>query len=158
MKTAIYLLSFMFLFQFSLMAQDGRDWKDGKTEKVITMQELPQKAQDMIKTHFSKSEVKKVKQETGKMGMKYEVEFLDLTDVEFDQNGDWTSIDTENVAIPVMLIPEKIYTYVKSNYPNNFVTELKQNRKGYKVELNNDTKLWFNSDCEFVPMKDKKMK
>lgn len=52
--------------------------------------------------------------------------------------------------LPDSVIPTKILSYVKSNYPNNYITEWESGRRKQQVELNNDLSLDFNHSGVFL--------
>lgn len=115
------------------------------SDKVISVDELPQAAQQLLKTEFSGKEVALAKMEKEVAGKSYEVAFSDGGKVEFDKNGTWTEIKCRQGAVPQSLIPEKISEYVSQNYKGQTITEIEKENKGYEIKLSNGLEITFNS-------------
>ena len=123
-------------------------------EKVITYPEMPLQAQRLIEAHFSKADVSLVMMDREVLRTEYEVRLNDGTKVEFDGDGELTKIDCGAKAVPEALIPEAVRTYVKTNFPNTFVTEWGKDDRDWKAELSNGLDLEFNSKYEFLRIDD----
>ena len=123
-------------------------------EKVIPYLEMPLQAQKLIETHFSKTDVSVVMMDRELLYTDYEVRLNDGTKAEFDKDGELTKIDCGTKAVPEALIPEAVRTYVKTNFPNTFITEWGKDDRRWKAELNNGLDLEFNSKYEFLRIDD----
>jgi hypothetical protein len=123
-------------------------------EKVIPYLEMPLQAQKLIETHFSKADVSVVMMDRELLYTDYEVRLNDGTKAEFDKDGELTKIDCGTKAVPEALIPEAVRTYVKTNFPNTFITEWGKDDRRWKAELNNGLDLEFNSKYEFLRIDD----
>ncbi|MBQ7996948.1 MAG: PepSY-like domain-containing protein [Paludibacteraceae bacterium] len=123
-------------------------------EKVIPYPEMPLQAQRLIEAHFSKADVSVVMMDRELLSTDYEVRLNDGTKVEFDKSGELTKIDCGTKAVPEALIPEAVRTYVKTNFPNTFITEWGKDDRRWKAELNNGLDLEFSSKYEFVRIDD----
>ena len=62
-------------------------------DKPITVEQLPQKAQQFIKQYFADKTVTLAKMERDFMDKSYEVLFSNGEKVEFDKNGEWKDVD-----------------------------------------------------------------
>ena len=123
--------------------------KDKKT--AITFDQLPVAAQTFLETHFSDlSRLSIIKEEDGRE-VEYEVKYADLTEVNFDKNGNWEKVERQGVAVPDAIIPATILSYVKANFPEgNFIVEIDKERNGYEVKLNSGLDLEFDRNGNFI--------
>ena len=135
MKKFVFLL--VCLFALQTVARAGDD-------KPIQVTQLPQKAQQLIKQHFTDSNVSLAKSENI-INKSYEVIFANGNKIEFDKKGNWEEIDCKNTAVPAPIIPANIQRYVKTNYPNEKIIRIERDKKEYEVKLSNRTELKFNS-------------
>ena len=56
--------------------------------------------------------------------------------------------------MPHNLVPEKIHNYLKTNYPNSKVRELKREHGGWEVKITGGLELTFNRDYKLVDIDD----
>lgn len=108
-------------------------------ERVITFQELPQAAKELIKTNFS-----------GKAPMvvtvdldDYEVYFESGEKIEFGKNGQWKEIVCKGTGIPAAIVPNQIKNQVKKSYPSAKIVKIERDHRGYEVKLNNGIEIEF---------------
>lgn len=66
--------------------------------------------------------------------------------MEFDKKGNWKEIDCKLSAVPAKLIPAKIASYLKSNYPGVKVLKLEKGNNEYEVNLANGMEITFNKN------------
>ena len=123
-------------------------------EQIISFEQLPQTAQELIKTHFPQEQVSYVMQERDGFSMEYEVRFASGQKVEFDKVGSLKKADCGTQAVPEALIPEAVRAYVAAKFPNAIITEWSKDDRRWKAELNNGLELEFNSKYEFVRIDD----
>ncbi len=123
-------------------------------EQIISFEQLPQTAQELIKTHFPQEQVSYVMQERDGFSMEYEVRFANGQKVEFDKAGSLKKADCGAQAVPEALIPEAVRAYVAAKFPNAIITEWSKDDRRWKAELNNGLELEFNSKFEFVRIDD----
>jgi len=119
-------------------------------DKPITLEQLPKTAQNLLKSHFSTKKIALSTMESGVFEKSYEVIFTNGDKVEFDRNGNWKEIRRKVLAVPDALIPSKIRSYIKSNYPNAKVMEIERDSREYDVKLNNRTELTFNKKFQLT--------
>lgn len=117
---------------------------------VITKTALPANAQTFLKTHFAGQEPTYILEDKETFSKDYKVQFANNIEVEFDKNGNWEDVDGNHQAIPASIIPKKIATYVKTNFPNTAVTKIDKGNWGYEVGLSNGLELEFNSKGNFI--------
>lgn len=118
------------------------------TEKIVTLEQMPQKAQQFINAHFSERQISYAKLDEGT----YEVRFADGTEADFNRKGEWDNVDCQRNAVPasiISLMPAAIQEYVQNNFAGAFIVAIDKDRNGYDIELNTDIDLKFNSKGEF---------
>lgn len=122
---------------------------DDDNDVVISMTDLPAKAQTFIETHFPGQEARMVKKDNDS----YDVYLKNGFEIEFDLAADWDDIDGRGQKLPdsiLELLPEGIITYVSTNYTDQNITEVNKEKYGYEVTLNNNLELEFDPDGNFL--------
>lgn len=136
-QTCVVALVCMIAFQVKALADN---------DKPIAVSQLPATSQQIIKNHFAGKKVAMAKQETGLLDKNYEVVFTSGEKVEFDKKGNWKEIDCKLSAVPAKLIPAKIASYLKANYPGVKVLKLEKDNNEYEVNLANGIEITFNQN------------
>lgn len=119
-------------------------------DKPISVSELPQSAQQFINKNFKGKKVAMAKEEKGLLDRGYEVVFVDGVELEFDNKGNWTSVDCEKSAVPTAIVPNKIAAYVKANYSGQRITKIEKDNKDYEIELSNGLEITFNKKFKVI--------
>lgn len=112
----------------------------------VTFAQLPQEAQQFINKHFNGVEFLSAKQDDGE----YEVMLKDGTKIEFTLQGEWKDVDCLVRAVPAAIVPVAIANYVKTNFPNNIITEIEKKYNGYEIELETGLELKFDKNGNFL--------
>jgi hypothetical protein len=143
--TGFIALSFLF-------TTTSCDSDDDNNESVINASDLPKAADTFVTTYFPNATyIAVTKQNIADInGSIYDVKLSNNFDIDFDANGNWIDIDGNHQAVPVALVPEKIQTYVTTNYPNQFVTSIDNEKTTVDVELSNDLDLVFDLQGNFL--------
>lgn len=124
-------------------------------ETVIKTNELPKTAQDFISKNFAGQKVSQAVKDKGMISTDYEVWLDNGTKIEFDGDGNWEDVDSENkTAIPTGFIPAKIRSYVSKNFPTQKIGKIERSSSKFEVELTNGMDLEFNSQGEFLRIDD----
>lgn len=144
MKKIVFLL--VCLFSMSLVKADN--------DKPIEVSQLPAKAQTFITTYFKDQKVALVTQETGLFYKSYDVVFASGDKLEFDKAGNWTEVKCKTGEVPVVIIPEAILKYVKTNYPEAKILEIEHDSEGYEIKLSNRLEIKFNNKFQVVDIDD----
>nr|WP_242499232.1 PepSY-like domain-containing protein [Flavobacterium sp. 140616W15] len=76
---------------------------------VITKTALPANAQSFLKTHFAGQEPTYIIEDKEMFSKDYKVQFANNLEVEFDGKGNWEEVDGNHQAIPISVIPKKLY-------------------------------------------------
>ena len=142
-KQHIILVFIRLTSALSGMAFSGKDIP-------IRFQQLPVKAQQVIKKHFPNQKIALAKMENELLSKSYEVIFTNGTKIEFDSKGQWTNIDCKHSQVPSALIPPAILNYVKKHYLRSIITEVERKRRTIQIELNNGIDLTFNSNYQII--------
>ncbi|WP_455585688.1 PepSY-like domain-containing protein [Bacteroides sp.] len=138
MKKLLLLFVCLFTFQAIVKADD---------DKPVQISQLPQAAQQFIKTHFGNSKVAIAKMESDWFDKSYDVIFTNGNKLEFDKQGNWKEVDCKYSAVPATVIPAQILKYVSENYPDAKVLKIERDKKDYEVKLSNKWELKF--DLQF---------
>jgi len=119
-------------------------------DKIIRFDRMPEAARQTVARYFGEEKVMVVKQEKEWFDTLYEVQLSDGTDLEFFGDGRWKEIDCKRLAVPAGLIPAEIRNYVGQRFPGRSVVKIERDRRGYEVELDDDTDLKFDLKFNLV--------
>ena len=120
----------------------------------ITVDKLPHKAQQFLKSYFPQVEVSFAKKESDIIGNDYDVVLTDGSKMEFSSNGEWKSVECKGSAVPEDIIPKQIKQYVAKNYPNAKILKIDRDRREYEVTLSNRLELTFNKEFRLIEIDD----
>lgn len=123
-------------------------------DKPITVTQLPQTAQQFIKTHFPKEKVAFAKLERDFLETTYEVLFTNSTKVEFYKDGEWKEVDCKYSTVPAKIVPAQIAQYVTQNYPDAQVVQIDRDKRDYEVKLTNGWELTFDLNFNLIDIDD----
>lgn len=126
------------------------------SDKVILFSDLPPMAQTFLETHFPNVKASKVEKDNGAI---YEVELANGIEIDFDDQGNWVSIDGGKNTLPDTIFTEtpnfnNAFRYIKNALPDTKITEIKKTKNGFEIELNNLFNLEFSSEGKFIKQKD----
>ena len=120
----------------------------------ITFNELPEAAKEFVHKHFGKEQVSHVTLDNDIINKEYTLVFASGTKLEFNGDGDWKEVDCRYTEMPQGLVPEQIENYIKNNYPNNKIREIKREHGGWEVKITGGLELTFNRDFKLVDIDD----
>lgn len=123
-------------------------------DRPITIDQLPQKAQHFLQTHFAQVKVSFAKEDAELFSTEYEVLLADGAKIEFDGDGDWQSVDCRFGVVPVAILPQPIAAYVAQNFPDAKVTKIEIERGEYEVSLSNRLEITFNKSFRVIDIDD----
>ena len=95
-------------FAVALMFATVVSAKAGDRERPITVEQLPAAAQQFLAANFKDLTIAFVVEDPKFVGSEYEVTYTDRTEIDFDTQGQWTSIERKYSALPASLIPQQI--------------------------------------------------
>ncbi|MBS7255661.1 PepSY-like domain-containing protein [Flavobacterium branchiicola] len=139
LKLTIYLIAGL-IFGLSANAQ----------KTVIKKEALPANAQTFLKTHFGSKKPSYILQDKEILSTEYKVKFDNEIEIEFDKKGNWKEVDGKNSKIPKSIVPKKIATYIKTNFPKEDVSKIEIGSSGYETKLSNGLELKFNLKETFI--------
>lgn len=119
-------------------------------DRTVTLDQLPQKAQQFIKQHFVKSTVSYAKQDTDMFDGEYEVAFTDGDKVEFRKNGAWKNVECKRTEVPSAIIPVRLKEYVAKNHADLKIIKIECEPREYEIKLSDGRELKFNAKGDFV--------
>lgn len=143
MKTKLNLIASLIaglIFGFSANAQ----------KTVIKKEALPANAQAFLKTHFGSKKPSYILQDKEILSTEYKVQYNSNIEIEFDKKGNWKEVDGKSSKIPSSIIPKKIASYVKANFPKEKITKIELGSSGYETKLTNGLELKFNLKGDFT--------
>lgn len=121
---------------------------------TVNRNDLPETAQKFLKEYFPKAKIGMIKIDTHLLkSTDYDVKLVDGTKIEFNNNGEWTSVDCKTKEIPSGLMMKKIRDYVKKNFPDTYVVEIEKKVHEYQLELNDGVEVKFDRLGNFKSVK-----
>ena len=148
MKTAMKLSAITMLVFLTILTSCSSD-DDNINDVLLSEAEIPTAIKTYIETHFPSNTIVRAEKDTENNTITYEIYLNENINLEFDSASN--IIDGDGVIqLPNSVIPQSILDYVSVNYPNNVITdwELEFNRQ--QVELNNNIKLAFEMNGNFI--------
>ena len=94
-------------------------------EKEIGYAELPVQAQQFVKQYFPSATYSHVEKEKDHGKWEYEVLLSDGTKIDFNNKGEWKSVDCKYSTLPAGIIPDAIAADIAQRYPS---------QQPYKIE------------------------
>ena len=148
MKRVIVILFCSFLSTSVLLADNETITRDVNT--------LPTSSREFISAYFNNSEISHIKIEKNFIGRKnYDVILTDGTNLEFDQNGDWTEVDSNNQSpVPSEIIPINIFSYIQTNFNGKDIVSIEKESREVNVKLSNGLELTFNKKGKLIEIDD----
>lgn len=156
MKKSLFLiLSLVMTFSYGFVSCSDDNEKE--VENIISVSDLPAKAQTFLTTYFRGYEVEKVQKETVNNTMVvYEVELEGGYSINFNSEGEWTQVEAPyGKNIPTGFIPEPILQTLDYQYHGYGITEINTTGQNYHLVLGNNQggdsiELIFNQSGEIV--------
>ncbi len=123
-------------------------------DRAIAINQLPQKAQEFIQTHFKTEKVAYAKMERDFLETRYDVVFTSGKKVEFLKNGDWKEVNCRYSTVPDGIVPAQIMAKIKELYPDVTVREIDRDKHDYEVKLSNRMELTFDLQFNLIDIDD----
>lgn len=124
--------------------------KADNNERTISVEQLPQKAQEFLKTYFKDLTVAFIVEETKYYGKEYEVTYTDRTEIDFQENGEWEKIKCRYTAVPSGIVPKAIIDFVAKNNPQQTIKKIERNAYIWEVELHNGIEIKFDTKFQLI--------
>lgn len=127
---------------------------DKDDEKSISFNRLPETAQTFIGTYFGGIEVVSVIRDRDDGRTSYDVHLSNGTEIEFDGNGEWTSLSSFFSALPTGFLLPGITAAIAEKHPGGEVTGVDKEIGGFEVEIvdadGNGWDMYFNAQGGFM--------
>ncbi len=104
-------------------------------DKPIDNTQLPQAAQQFIKSYFPNETVTFASVDKEVFESQYDVYLSNGTELEFDGDGQWKEVNCKTSPIPAGIVPERIVDYVATNHPNLQIVKISRDSREYEIEL-----------------------
>lgn len=143
MKKLVVLM--LCLFTLSTVVMAGND-------KPIRIDQLPQKAQQFLKTYFADKDVAFSKVESDWLEKSYDVMFTDGTKIEFNRKGEWSEVNCRTSEVPQGIVPSAIQNQVKKQYPDVRILSIERDSNDYELKLSNRWELKFDLQYNLIDM------
>ncbi len=122
-------------------------------DRGIPPEQLPQEIKVFLNTHFKNEKIALAAMEKDLWTVEYKVYLVGGTKIEFGKDNEWKEVDSEYSEVPSSIVPSKIKQFIKANYPNQKIIELKKSsnrKKKYEVELDNSIEIEFDKDFNVI--------
>lgn len=123
-------------------------------ERPITLDKLPAAAQTFLKSHFSGLTLAYAVEDPKFVGSEYDVTYTDRTEVEFDNKGEWTSVERRYEAVPASIVPVQISDYLSKNFAGQTIRKIERGRYTWEIELSNGLEVKFDRDFQVLEIDD----
>lgn len=120
-----------------------------ESQKVLAENDIPSAITTYVNTHFPSAKILQAVKDKEGLFKSYDVILEGNITLEFNKKHEVTSIESRS-ALPDSVIPEKILTYVKANYPASSILQWELDDNRQKVELDNKLELEFNKAGDFL--------
>ena len=118
-------------------------------ESIVSADGLPKDAQTYITQHFPSHEILQVVKERDDLKTTYDVYLSEGFNLDFDKKGKILGVEGSS-KLPDSVVPEKILTYVNTNYPDFFIRDWELDDHGQEVKLSNGMELKFDKNGNFL--------
>lgn len=137
MNTKSIALALFTFFSISVFAQ-----------MRISINDLPQPAQDFIATYFQSAKVLSIEKEFDDGRLAYEVKLTGNSEIDFDSEGNWKEVSGR---VPADIIPAQIAASVRSDFKNKRIVKIERHsRGGYEIELSNGTDVHYDQSFRVI--------
>lgn len=111
--------------------------------------QLPKEANTFLDSNFKGIQIQEVKKEKEGTTYKYEVKLANGTEVEFNNRGRWTEVESKTTSLPTTMLQPSVGQYIQKNYSGAKITEIKKGVRFNFVEINDKTTLQFDTEGNF---------
>ena len=103
---------------------------------------LPMSAQLFVKQYFADATYSRVEKEKDNGSWEYEVLLSDGSKVEFNEKGEWTSVECKYSEMPVGIIPTVIAEDIAKRYPDLKPYKIEKDTGKKKLNVPDETALY----------------
>lgn len=126
----------------------------GDRERPITLDKLPAAAQEFLAANFKDLTLAYAVEDPKFIGSEYEVIYTDRTEVDFESNGEWSSVERKYAAVPAAIVPVQIADYVKKSFAGESIRKIDRDKYTWEVELSNGLEIKFDRNFQVVDIDD----
>lgn len=119
-------------------------------ERKINSDKLPGDALDFISRYFGDSDISYAEKDRDNGKVDYKVILSNGTEIDFDENGQWVSVDCKFSTVPDGIIPDAVRTDLATRYPEASVYKIEKELGGYELTVTGDRELLYDYDGVFV--------
>ena len=118
-------------------------------EKKVSLQELPEKAQEFLNTYFEGVKVKKVIKTTDAYTFveEFDVYLSNKTQIEFDMVGAWNEITLKNkkVEMPRFIYPNRVVDTIDNQYADKKIVKVSNDGMEYEIKFKDGSEVTINA-------------
>ena len=118
-------------------------------EKEIGYDALPSQARQFIEQYFPGVECTRIVRDKDNGTTEYEAWLSDGTELDFDNQGQWTNVDCKFSALPDGILPEAIATDITTRYPDAVPYKVEKQPGGYEIDISG-WELYYNYQGTFI--------
>lgn len=126
----------------------------GDRERPITLDKLPAAAQEFLAANFKDLTLAYAVEDPKFIGSEYEVIYTDRTEVDFESNGEWSSVERKYAAVPAAIVPVQIADYVKKSFAGESIRKIDRDKYTWEVELSNGLEIKFDRNFQIIDIDD----
>lgn len=126
----------------------------GDRERPITLDKLPAAAQEFLAANFKDLTLAYAVEDPKFIGSEYEVIYTDRTEVDFESNGEWSSVERKYAAVPAAIVPVQIADYVKKSFTEEAIRKIDRDKYTWEVELSNGLEIKFDRNFQVIDIDD----
>ena len=123
-------------------------------EKKVSLQELPEKAQEFLNTYFEGVKVKKVIKTTDAYTFveEFDVYLSNKTQIEFDMVGAWNEITLKNkkVEMPRFIYPNRVVDTIDNQYADKKIVKVSNDGMEYDIKFKDGSEVTINALCKML--------
>ena len=106
--------------------------------------DLPEPAREFLTTYFPKAKVSMIKVDKHLLKKTdYDVKLVNGTKIEFNNKGNWTSVDCKKREVPEGIIIKPIRNYVAKKYSGRKIVSIVKKATAFEVGLDDGVRLMF---------------
>lgn len=119
-------------------------------DRYVSRADLPATAQAFLDKYFANVKISAVKVERHVLKKNdYDVKLVNGTTIDFNNAGEWTSVDCKTRAVPTGIVPAAIRSHVKTNFDNLPIVEIDKKSSGYEVTLSDGVEIKYDKNGTF---------
>lgn len=121
-----------------------------ESERKISSGNLPDASQSFISMHFPGLTVAYAEKDKDDGTVSYSVHLSDGTEIDFNADGEWTSVECRFSPVPDSLIPEAVRTDLQTRIPGASVYKIEKEIGGYEISVTGNRELLYDYNGTFV--------